>query len=197
MLTVARICMILPLALAVSPGLAGADSITIGGPLNQATCVPFGCGRDGTVQQVYAASLFHNVFDISGLDFFNTTLEPPRDALIDSAHYEVTISTTSAIVNGLNATDFASNLGANARLVFSGPLGGELPPGPNVALPFNWIDAFRYDPRNGNLLVQVRKTGGASHSSNTGFVIMDATTAGCRFRNTSICRSARMLARST
>ena len=96
----------------------------------------------GRFEQVYDASLFLNAFDITGLDFFNTTFEPPGDVSIDPAHYEVTVSTTSAVVNGLNTTDFASNLGGDERLVFAGPLGGELAPGPNVTLPFNWIEPF-------------------------------------------------------
>jgi hypothetical protein len=178
MLRVARICMMLPLALATSPGLASADSITAGGPFTEVTCLPFGCTPNGTYQQVYAATLFPGTFSITGLDFFNTTLDTsPPDALIDPAHYEVTISTTSAMVNGLNTTDFASNLGADAQLVFSGPLGGELPPGPDATLPFNWIEPFRYNPRNGNLLVEVRKSGGIFHQPD-GFVFMDATNVG-------------------
>jgi hypothetical protein len=178
MLKVARNCMILLVALSVSPGFASADSITAGGPLNNAICIPFGCISDVTYQQVYAASLFSNVFDITGVDFFNTTLEPPPGELIDPAHYELTISTTSAVVNGLNTTDLASNLGGNARLVFSGPLGGELPQTPDATLPFNWIEPFRYNPRNGNLLIQVRKTGGLFKPGQLGGVFIDATTAG-------------------
>lgn len=67
MLKVARICMILPFVFIVSPRVARADSITAGGPLKQATCLLFGCSGDGTYQQVSAASLFRNVFDIRGV----------------------------------------------------------------------------------------------------------------------------------
>jgi hypothetical protein len=69
MLRVARICMILPLALSTSPGTAVADSITVGGPVTQVICIPFGCSGEVTYQQVYAASLFHNIFSITGLTF--------------------------------------------------------------------------------------------------------------------------------
>lgn len=180
MLNVARICLILPLAFLVSRGVARGDSIRVGGPPNQATCVPFGCSANGTLQQVYAASLFPDVFALTGLDFFNTTLEPPRDELIDPARYDITFSTTSAIVNGLNSTDFAANLGADARLVFSGQRGGELPPGPDVPLAFNWIEPFQYNPRSGNLLVEIRKTGGVFEPGRPGVVFLDATNAGQR-----------------
>jgi hypothetical protein len=178
MLKMARSCMILLVAFFVSPGFARADSITAGGVLDNVTCIPFGCISAVTYQQVYSASLFSNVFDITGLDFFNTTLEPPADELIDPAHYELTLSTTSAAVNGLNTVDLASNVGANARLVFSGTLSGKLPPTPDATLPFTWVEPFRYNPRTGNLLIQVRKTGGLFMPGQPGVVFIDATTAG-------------------
>ncbi len=144
---------------------ARADSITVGGTTGWGACNPFGCKDVSIYQQVYSASLFPNVFGITGVDFFNIVDHHMGDRNIDPASYEVWLSTTSAAVNHLNPTNLASNRGANSTRMFAGRLGGspdgEVPPGPGSTLPFTWTAAFNYDPRAGNLLLEIRKTGGS------------------------------------
>lgn len=163
MLKAVRICLILPAAFLIAAHAAQAESIKVG-QVDSGYCVPFGCSGGTTYQQVFDASLFSHVFDISVLDFFNTTDECCGEPYIDPAHYEVWISTTSAAVNGLNPTDFAANRGADSTRVFSGALGSAtepvVRPGPETTLRFSWTNPFHYDPRTGNLLIEVRKTGG-------------------------------------
>lgn len=147
-----------------APFSARAESVKVGQVVTGGYCVPFGCSPGTTYQQVFDASLFPNVFDIRGVDFFNTMANSGGDAHIDPAHYELWLSTTSAAVNGLNPTDFAQNRGADSTRVFAGTLGGtggEVPPGPNSTLSFTWSSGFHFDPRTGNLLLEVRKTGGS------------------------------------
>ena len=148
-----------------APISARGESVKVGDGISGGYCVPFGCSPGTTYQQVIDASLFTNVFDIRGVDFFNTQDNCCGDPYIDPAHYELWLSTTSAGVNGLKPTEFAQNRGADATRVFSGHLGtdpnGEVPPGPNTTLSFSWGSAFHFDPRTGNLLLEVRKTGGS------------------------------------
>ena len=171
MLKRARTSLILLLALTGTSGWARADSIQIGGATPSGQCVPFGCASldpvfPGTLfQQVYASSLFSHVFEISGVDYFNITPHSGGDQYIDPAHYEIWLSTTPAAPGGLNIADLTANRGTNSTMVFAGFLGGsaegEVPPGPGATLPFSWLTPFRYDPRDGNLLLEVRKTGGS------------------------------------
>lgn len=149
---------------------AAADSITISGPSPAGSCTPFGCGgpqmAPATIyQQLFASTFFTHVFEIRGLELFNTGVNSGGDQYLDPAHYEIWLSTTPAAVDGLDAVDFTANRGTDATRIFAGPLGGdpngEVPPGPDTTLPFTWTSAFRYDPRAGNLLMEVRKTGGS------------------------------------
>ncbi len=163
MLKAARIWLIVVAGFLLSADSARAESLTIG-TYKGGQCVPFGCPGT-TYQQVFDASLFTSVFKISGVDYFNTVNEPIGDLYLDPAHYEIWLSTTSAAVNGLNPTDFAANRGADSTMVFAGVIGGtvddvDLPPGPDSRLRFTWATPFLYNPSGGNLLVEVRKTGG-------------------------------------
>jgi hypothetical protein len=53
---------------------------------------------------------------------------------------------------------------ADATRIFAGTLGGalhgEVPPGPDSRLTFALTNPFRYDPASGNLLIDIRRTGG-------------------------------------
>jgi hypothetical protein len=162
----ARICPIVAfLVVTASIVPARAESITVGELTGWGSCNPFGCKDVSIYQQVYAASLFPNLFGITGVDFFNGVDHHMGDRHLDPAYYEVWLSTTSAAVDHLSTTDLASNRGENSTRMFAGRLGGspegELPPGPGSTLPFTWTAAFNYDPRAGNLLLEIRKTGGS------------------------------------
>lgn len=160
----AKCCLLFLAGFLATAAPAHADAIKIGGAVDASSCVPFGCSPGTTYQQVVAGAFFSNVFDITGLGFFNTIKDSGGDQYIDPAQYEIWLSTTGAAVDGLHTTDFASNRGADATRVFGGPLGGspagEIPPGPDAKLSFAWTSAFHFDPRTGNLLIEVRKVGG-------------------------------------
>lgn len=127
-------------------------------------CIPFGCSGGAIYQQVFSSSLFREVLEIRGLDFFNEVNNGAGDRFVDPAHYVITLSTTSVPIDGLSLDDFDSNRGGDATVVFSGFLGGfendEVPWGPGSTFPFDWSTPFHYDPRAGNLLLEVGKTGG-------------------------------------
>jgi hypothetical protein len=174
----ARICLstaFLLLTIATAP--ARADSITVGTTTGWGSCVPFGCKDVSVYQQVYAAALFPRVLSITGVDFFNQVDHHLGDRYLDPAQYEIWLSTTPAAVNHLNPADLASNRGADATRVFAGWLGGssagEVPPGPQSTLPFRWAAAFTYDPRAGNLLLEVRKAGGSFFGDDGAYLDFD------------------------
>jgi hypothetical protein len=132
---------------------AFADSITVGGsgdPLN-GDCAPFGCVLE--YQQVYGAGQFSSAITIGALTFFNNNFVPGS---IASANYTISLSTTTAAVNGLNGT-FADNLGGDNQVFFSGALGGPIGPANQFTITGT---SFVYDPSNGNLLLTVSKDGG-------------------------------------
>lgn len=138
--------------------LALGASITVGAPGDSfnGDCAPFGCALE--YQQVYGAGLFPGIITITDLTFFNLNFVPGD---IAPANYTISLSTTSAAVNGLNAT-FASNVGADNQTFFSGPLGGTIGPANQFTIsgtPFN------YNPSTGNLLLHVIKDRGESDFS--------------------------------
>lgn len=151
----ARLFLIAAILVHVAPVAARADAITIGTG-DSAFCIPFGCKDVSRYQQVYDASLFSGVFHIGELAFFRTL--DRMSGWVDPAEYEVRLAITAQPVNGLNGTDFDSNISGRAQLVFAGPLAGFVPLGGTLAFPV--ADPFRYDPRMGNLLVDIRKLGG-------------------------------------
>jgi hypothetical protein len=151
-----------------------ADPITVVAPPNAATVegntdngFPFNTGASDIAniryQQVVGASVFSSVHPmpllLTGLSFrpdinvgnpFSTTLR----------NIEISLSTTRAGVDRLNP-EFAENVGADARVVHSGPLtlssSDEGPAaGPkqfDIHIPFT--NPFLYDPRQGSLLLDV------------------------------------------
>lgn len=75
---------------------------------------------------------------------------------------QITMATSANPFNALSTT-FANNLGANAAVVFNGPFGvGPQPAPAGVVTGWQWIHLatpFTYDARNGDLLIQWRKSG--------------------------------------
>ncbi|MEN3338136.1 MAG: hypothetical protein V7647_1812 [Acidobacteriota bacterium] len=165
MLKCAKLCLIVALTILGTATAGRADSVTVRGSVDGSSCVPFGCSPGSIYQQVFARGSFPNLFEIRGVDFFNRIKDSGGDQYIDPAHYELWVSTTRVGLNALDEHDFAANRGSDATRVFAGDLGGtaagEVPPGPNATLSFHWSDPFHYDRRRGNLLVEVRKTGGS------------------------------------
>ncbi len=132
-----------------------ANTVTIGAPGNPSDgdCAPFGCTLE--YQQVYGAGNFSGLGDlvtITGLTFFNDNFVPGS---IAPADYTISLSTTSAAVDGLDST-FANNLGADNAVFFSGALGGLI--GPTNQFTITGAP-FTYDPTTGNLLLTVTSDG--------------------------------------
>lgn len=129
----------------------------VGGPGDpgNGNSFPFGSSSIVAYQQVYAASNFTGPMSISGLTFYNNNAAF-AGTTINTATYTVQLSTTNAAVNGLSNT-FASNLGGDNQIVFSGVLSG-------TAFPSFTINTslFNYDPTAGNLLMTIFKTGATS-----------------------------------
>jgi hypothetical protein len=127
-------------------------SLTIGAPgnVNDGDCAPFGCAVE--YQQVYGAGLFTSAITITDLTFFNNNFVPGD---IAAANYSFFLSTTSAAVNGLDAT-FANNLGADNAAFFAGALGGTIGPSNQFTISGT---PFVYDPANGNLLLSITSDG--------------------------------------
>jgi hypothetical protein len=143
---------ICPLLLAIYLVPALADTLTIGAPGNpfDGDCAPFGCTVE--YQQVYGAGQFSGTITITDLTFFNDNFVPGS---IAPADYTISLSTTSAAVNGLDTT-FANNLGANNQVFFSGALGGLIGPTNQFTITGT---PFTYNPADGNLLLSVTSDG--------------------------------------
>src|SRR3974390_41178 len=118
-------------------------------------CFPFGCSYSGEYQQVYSASQFSGPIEIGDLEFYNTKYNSSATSM-NSGTWTISLSTTSANWNTLSS-NFASNIGANHTVVFSG----------NLAQPWAFGDTlhidlstpFLYDPTSGNLLMDVSVSG--------------------------------------
>jgi len=130
---------------------------------------PFNIGTDTMrYQQVFAASQF-SAFPVGGA--FITGIAFRRDANWDDfsatlPEVQIHLSITSSWPDQLG-TIFADNVGADDLVVFEGPLSltssaGGSPAGFDILIPFS--TAFFYDPAAGNLLLDVRNSGGGSSS---------------------------------
>jgi hypothetical protein len=138
---------------------ANAGTVTIG-TVNDANCYPFMCNDSGTsngpsitYQQVYAASAFPGPISVTDEEFTLAQGAGVGDTLLGGT-YVFTLSTTSAPVNGLNASSLSANLGADAAQVLSVtiPAGGI---SFGASYTFTNTSPFDYNPANGNLLLQV------------------------------------------
>ena len=139
------------------PVVAAADSITLPAPAPDAgSCGIFGCGT--RYQQIYGSSLFPSPFAITSLTFFNTTVES-AEAFVEPAYYQFRLGTTTT---GWDA--MTTNFDANA----TGPLvtvadftiaqhDFSFTPGPGVSRTIALTLPFLYDPRMGNLILDVLK----------------------------------------
>ena len=134
---------------------AVADPVTIGAPPNATFCIPFGCDAATRYQQIYLGSLFGGGFEITRILFPHTL--PSISELIDPATYQIRLATTGQPVGSANA-NFDANVGSDATVVFTGPLAGSVAQG--TALSFTLPVPFLFNPQNGNLLLDVVKTGG-------------------------------------
>jgi hypothetical protein len=158
---IALVTVILLLAAFVaSPAFA--TTIIIGQPGDAGTgnCFPFGCSTGSRYQQMYNAALFPSPLLINQLQFFNTQFAAGT-GVVETANYAIHLSATAAAVNALDTSNFGANVGANDALFFNGVLGG-----PIGGTTFT-IDGtgFLYNPADGNLLLDIFKTGGSANGN--------------------------------
>ena len=113
---------------------------------------PFGAtsGAGTVYQQLYSANSFSGAESIVRIGFFLGSGTNLR-----SGTYTLHLSTTSVAVDALNTSNFDSNLGADNTLFGTFVLGGASAP----IMAFVGTPYF-YDPSLGNLLVDIRISGG-------------------------------------
>jgi hypothetical protein len=150
--------------------IPAAANVTVGLPadIDSGNCFPFGCGYGGTAlfyeagiprgpeyQQVYSSSQFSGPMTITNLEFFNMQYNSGATAT-NTGNFAISLSTTSAAWNTLSST-FASNIGLDNTLVFSGSISQSWVFGDTLT--FHLTTPFTYNPLNGNLLMDVYATG--------------------------------------
>ena len=152
-----RVSPVVLLAAWLLSSLPASASMILGFPpdAGAGNCDPFGCAYADEYQQVYTHSLFSGPITITGLQFFNTQFNSGATAM-NSGTWNISLSTTSADWNSLSET-FASNLGADNSLVFSGNLSQPWAFGDTLTIDFT--TPFSYDPAKGNLLMDVLVSG--------------------------------------
>lgn len=149
--------------LAAIPAFAGI--IILGQPPDQGNgnCFPFGCaygfGDTAEYQQVYSSTQFSGSITITALQFFNTQINSGATEM-NSGTWTIALSTTSADWNTLSG-NFASNLGSNNTVVFSGNL--DQPWTFGDTLNITLTTPFTYNPANGNLLMDVMVSGASDN----------------------------------
>jgi PEP-CTERM motif len=140
-------------SIAIAPASAalvvGAPGDTIEGGGN---CFPFGCAEAWLpeYQQVYAAADFGGpgTFEIAGLEFYHTIAV---GGALNFGTFTISLSTTSAAVNGLDTAILSNNVGADNTVVFN----GTLPALSSNVLRFSLSSPFYYNSSMGNLLLDV------------------------------------------
>jgi hypothetical protein len=150
--------------------------------------VPFtGYGSTGSHDQVvYPSSQFPGTENITGIQFRpypGSSISSFTAGSFSISNVTISLSTTSASEQGTNelSTTYASNLGANNEVVYSGPLtlttsDTTAPNGTTKLFDYsvNLQNTFTYDPSRGNLLLDVNIPSGATVSgSGFGFVTFD------------------------
>jgi len=123
------------------------------GPGAVQDCVSFGCAIDS--QFIFDSSYFSGPISISELKFFNSVVDTPDT--FDPGTYTFKLSTSANDYLTPSAT-FANNVGADVQLFATVVIaGGAVPP------VFSFTGTpFNYNPANGDLLLEIDKTGAAS-----------------------------------
>jgi hypothetical protein len=150
---------------------AGASPITIGNPgSGEPNTFPFGgtYSADGATeyQQVYEGSLFGGAVAIDSISFYAAQSSGTNA----NGTYTLSLSTTTATVNGLSTT-FASNVGADSATFFSGTLPA-YPSTLGAEMTFVLSTPFNFNPSSGNLLLDVQFSG-VTNGSTAYYVAQD------------------------
>jgi hypothetical protein len=149
------------LTLIVFNAQAHAEPVRIGEPAHEANCFPFGCGANSAAaatryQQVYNRSEFTTPMLIEEIQFFKQI-----GSTLNSGTYSFYLSTTSKAVDGLDTVNFDANLGLDRALFavveFTGGRATDI-----LSIAGN---PFLYNPRVGNLLLDILIPGGPKNFS--------------------------------
>lgn len=141
---------VLSALLALALLAAASPAAVIIGSWDSGNCYPFSCGAsDGVTvyQQVYDAGAFSGPFSFDQVSFFQ---DPDYPGQMDSATYDISFSTTSKAVMGLDTTDYMLNIGPDSAVFGTFNLSGAMPA--TLTLTGN---TFNYNPALGNLLMTV------------------------------------------
>ena len=160
--------MLVPLA-----GQAYADPVQIGEPGHGENCFPFGCGQHSGAdasryQQVYNSAEFNGTIRIDEIQFFRAL-----GTTMGQGQFSFYLSTTSRRVDGLDTSNLEANVGLD-RALFSVVAGGQ-----QVGSVFSITgNPFVYNPRLGNLLLDIVIPGGTSTVENQDVVSFAAYNGG-------------------
>ena len=168
----------------LTAGAAAADVI-VGLPADTGTgnCFPFGCAYNEEYQQVYSHTQFGGPITVTNLEFYNTQFNSGATAM-NSGLWTISLSTSSADWNTLSS-NFASNLGPDNTIVFSGNLSQPWAFGDTLHITLS--TPFTYDPSKGNLLMDVVASGTTNPGGNI-FFDTNGYNAGGRNGNTFLGR---------
>ncbi|HSL21787.1 MAG TPA: PEP-CTERM sorting domain-containing protein [Vicinamibacterales bacterium] len=162
--------------LCVASAPAMADEIVIPQPQpGVGICAPFECGT--RLQQVFDAPLFPSAITIESLTFFNTT-NNSEGPWVEPTRYRFYLSTTPLSSATITAA-FDQNVGADSRLVFDWTVDGfetGFSNGLLGTLTLPVAGGFSFDPRMGNLLLEIRKDSTAGYGD--GPIYVDGVAAG-------------------
>jgi len=114
-------------------------------------CAPFACSV--RIQQVFDSSNFPSRIKIDALDLFNNV--PNGEGFVEPAHYQFYLSTTSVSSNTI-AAPVDSNLGPDNRLVADFTI-ADFNTNFTTSFRIPLASTFTYNPRRGNLLLEIRK----------------------------------------
>lgn len=171
---------------ASGPAAAGVVIVPGSGSGNAQAPTPFNYyGSSGSrVQQIYESSYFPSAELIDGFSFRAYPGAAPNFFIgnhVNISNVNIQLSTTSAGANetgALPSANFADNVGSNVKTVYSGALSLSTAATGVGAQPFdytvNFSTPFLYDPRLGNLLLDVTIPTGATVSGpGFGFLTFD------------------------
>jgi hypothetical protein len=128
-------------------------------------CEPFDCST--RIQQVFNASLFPSKMKIEAIELFNNSAQS-AEGFAEPASYEVYLSTTAA--SWLTITpDMDANLGDDHRLVAQFTI-ADFDTFFTGAFRIPLSAPFGFNPRKGNLLLEIRKDQTANYGDGTIYV---------------------------
>ena len=165
---------VLALSAVASAQRPGSDEVVIPQPDPRVgLCAPFDCNT--RIQQVFDASTFPSMIRIDALDLFND-FRQSAEGFVEPAHYQFFLSTTPASSTTVT-TDMDGNVGPNNRLVAEVTV-ADFNTFFTGALRIVLTAPFVYNPRHGNLLLEIRKDHTANFGDGTIYVDGTPTAAG-------------------